>query len=78
MNAAYNCGTISYAISPSLSFVSFDSALREISVVSSNAADVGTHSMSLTAKLDSFPINTQVMLFLITIDSCIVTSTNTI
>jgi len=53
-----SCGTVSYSLSPTFNFVTLDQVMQEISVVSSDAAEVGHYSMSLIAKLDSYPSNT--------------------
>ena len=66
---ALPCGSVSYSLSPTSSLVILDSVLQTISVVSSNSADVGGYPMNLIAKLDSYPLNTQTMSFLVTISS---------
>ena len=65
---------MSYSISPALAFVSLNSILKTISVISSSVTDVGFYSLSLMAKLDAYPLNTQTMPFTMTINPCIVTS----
>ena len=65
---ALPCGPISYSLSPTTkTFVTLDSVAKTITVESVSAADVGTHSMSLIATLDNYPLNTQTMPFVVTI-----------
>ena len=74
MNTAVVCGSVSYSLTPNLSFVTLDGTTRSISVVSSTQADVGTYSMTLSGTLTNYPSVTLSLPFTATVNSCILTS----
>lgn len=70
-----SCGLVSYVLSPSTySFITLNTALRTLTVVSTSAADVETYFLNLVASLTSYPSVTQTIPFSVTINACVVTS----
>jgi hypothetical protein len=50
-----SCGEIIMAILPSFSFIVFDSALKQITIETTDPQDTGTHFLEITAYLSMFP-----------------------
>ena len=68
LNTAVNCGTVTYALNDTLSFVSLSG--QSITVISTNAADVGVHYLGLVATSGTYTTNKQTLPFKVTITAC--------
>ena len=55
LNTATNCGTVTYTLNDTLSFVTLSEL--SITVVSTNAADVGIHYLALLATAGTYTTN---------------------
>ncbi len=71
---AAGCGSVTFSLNQTLSFITIDSSAMTISVQSSNVSDANTYSMGLIASLDSYPFINQTLPFLVTISNCVVTN----
>ena len=74
LTTAVACGSVTYGITPSLSFVTLDGTTRSINVVSSSQADADSYSMTLTGKLTNYPSISLALPFQVTINPCVLTS----
>ena len=55
LNTATNCGTVTYALNDTLSYVTLSGL--SISVVSTNSADVGVHYLAVVATAGTYTTN---------------------
>jgi hypothetical protein len=55
-----NCGTVSYTLSPTYSFITLNASTRTITVAYSalTAANIGSYFMTVTASLATYPATT--------------------
>lgn len=71
---ASGCGSVTYSLNQTLSFLTLNAAAMTLNVLSSNFADVGTQYIGLIASLVDYPSINRTLPFTVTITSCIVTS----
>ena len=66
------CGSVTYQLTPTLSFVSIDGTALTISVASTSSSDIGSHAVILVGSLATNPTFTPLSVsFTITISNCV-------
>ena len=68
------CGSVTYSLNQTLSFVTLNIAAMTITVQSLSLTDVGTYYLGLIATLASYTTLTETLSFTVSISSCVVTS----